>query len=486
MAVIPNATHRIGGLDPLSTFAIASGSAVALAVILLASWLLCRRRRKLLTPYPGIYPGIYPEKGAPYPREWVPDTGLRISKSSPDISSHASLSTEASPTYGGGGAGGGSGKKRVYQISGGRQWTLPAVPQRHLSFQRMLSHRLDLSNIQFSVQSIKHKEQPELGAIKPELYKQASVDSLRSEHTPCGKLFFSLQYRHEDKTLSVTISRAENLPAKDFSGTSDPYVKVYLMPDRKNKHQTKVHRKTLNPEFNETFTFTVTYEELSQRVLQFSIYDFDRFSRHDLIGAVKIKDILGEGSLAKETFFVRDIYAAQQEKADIGEVMLSLCYLPTAGRLTLTVVKARGLKAMDITGNADPYVKVSLMCQGKRIKKRKTSVQKNTLHPVFNEALVFDVPQESVEDIYLLVKVVDYDRIGSDELMGSCGLGPMFNGQGRDHWYEMLENSRKPVAQWYPLLEHLPLPPSLAHHNGKCCLRQRQSTEDSTDSNLLG
>ena len=58
----------------------------------------------------------------------------------------------------------------------------------------------------------------------------------------------------------------------------------------------------------------------------------------------------------------------------------------------------------------DPYVKVSLMCQGKRIKKRKTSVQKNTLHPVFNEALVFDVPQENVEDIYLLVKVVDYDR----------------------------------------------------------------------------
>ena len=50
------------------------------------------------------------------------------------------------------------------------------------------------------------------------------------------------------------------------------------------------------------------------------------------------------------------------------------------------------------------------MCQGKRIKKRKTSVQKNTLHPVFNEALVFDVPQENVEDIYLLVKVVDYDR----------------------------------------------------------------------------
>lgn len=32
--------------------------------------------------------------------------------------------------------------------------------------------------------------------------------------------------------------------------------------------------------------------------------------------------------------------------------MLSLCYLPTAGRLTVTVVKARHLKAMDITGSS--------------------------------------------------------------------------------------------------------------------------------------
>lgn len=59
---------------------------------------------------------------------------------------------------------------------------------------------------------------------------------------------------------------------------------------------------------------------------------------------------------------------------------------------------------------SDPYVKVSLMCQGKRIKKKKTSVKKNTLNPVYNEAIVFDVPQENVEEVGLIVKVIDYDR----------------------------------------------------------------------------
>ena len=58
----------------------------------------------------------------------------------------------------------------------------------------------------------------------------------------------------------------------------------------------------------------------------------------------------------------------------------------------------------------DPYVKVALMCQGKRIKKKKTSVKKNTLFPVYNEAIVFDVPQENVEEVSIVIKVIDYDR----------------------------------------------------------------------------
>lgn len=42
-------------------------------------------------------------------------------------------------------------------------------------------------------------------------------------------------------------------------------------------------------------------------------------------------------------------YKAAEE---LGELLLSLCYLPAAGRLTLTVIKARNLKAMDFTGQA--------------------------------------------------------------------------------------------------------------------------------------
>ncbi|KYN20600.1 Synaptotagmin-9 [Trachymyrmex cornetzi] len=340
-----------------------------------------------------------------------------------------------------------------------RQTTLPIVPMRHQSFQRQLSHRLDLPNIKFSICSFENRSDSSLGLIKPELYKKELVrqESAESSSTTemeyAGKLHFALRYDKEIEGLVVKVLEARELPIKDVTGSSDPYVKVYLLPDRKKKFQTKVHRKNLNPIFNETFIFSVSYEELRERYLQFSVYDFDRFSRHDLIGQVVLKGLLDCTDLEQEIEYTMDILCALQEKVDLGELMLSLCYLPTAGRLTLTVVKARNLKGMDITGKSDPYVKVYLLCQGKRIKKKKTTVKKNTLYPIYNEALVFDVPSDNVEDVSLIVKVIDYDRIGSNELMGCTAIGSSFIGIGRDHWLEMLDNPRKPVAQWYPLME---------------------------------
>jgi len=57
--------------------------------------------------------------------------------------------------------------------------------------------------------------------------------------------------------LSVGVIQGSELPAMDMGGTSDPYIKVFVLPDKKQKFETKVQRKTLNPIFNETFVFKV-------------------------------------------------------------------------------------------------------------------------------------------------------------------------------------------------------------------------------------
>ncbi|CAD7692311.1 unnamed protein product [Nyctereutes procyonoides] len=303
-----------------------------------------------------------------------------------------------------------------------------------------------------------------IGQIKPELYQGTGPGGRRGGGAPgsgeagvgapCGRISFALRYLYGSDQLVVRILQALDLPAKDSNGFSDPYVKIYLLPDRKKKFQTKVHRKTLNPVFNETFQFSVPLAELAQRKLHFSVYDFDRFSRHDLIGQVVLDNLLELAEQPPDRPLWRDIVEGGSEKADLGELNFSLCYLPTAGRLTVTIIKASNLKAMDLTGFSDPYVKASLISEGRRLKKRKTSIKKNTLNPTYNEALVFDVAPESVESVGLSIAVVDYDCIGHNEVIGVCRVGPdAADPHGREHWAEMLANPRKPVEHWHQLVE---------------------------------
>lgn len=60
--------------------------------------------------------------------------------------------------------------------------------------------------------------------------------------------------------------------------------------------------------------------------------------------------------------------------------------------------------------SADPYVKVSLLCDGRRLKKKKTTIKRNTLNPTYNEAIIFDIPPENMDQVSLLISVMDYDR----------------------------------------------------------------------------
>uniref|UniRef100_W5MWV4 Synaptotagmin 6 n=1 Tax=Lepisosteus oculatus TaxID=7918 RepID=W5MWV4_LEPOC len=339
-----------------------------------------------------------------------------------------------------------------------RQTTEPASSTRHNSFKRHLPRQMHVSSLDLGTDLLHVDEQPtSIGRIKPELYKQKSVeaeDSSKNSAKTCGKINFSLMYDYENESLVVNILKAFDLPAKDLCGSSDPYVKIYLLPDRKRKFQTRVHRKTLNPTFDESFQFPVPYEELSCRKLHLSVFDFDRFSRHDMIGEVILENLFEASDLSRETSIWKDIQYATTESVDLGEIMFSLCYLPTAGRLTLTVIKCRNLKAMDITGySADPYVKVSLICDGRRLKKKKTTIKKNTLNPTYNEAIIFDIPPESMDQVSLLISVMDYDRVGHNEIIGVNRVGSNAEGLGRDHWNEMLAYPRKPIAHWHPLQE---------------------------------
>jgi synaptotagmin-7 len=70
-----------------------------------------------------------------------------------------------------------------------------------------------------------------------------------------GRIQIHLRYDFERMTLNLRLMGAEHLPAKDFSGTSDPYVKIMLLPDRKQRLVSNIRRKCLNPRWDEMFSF---------------------------------------------------------------------------------------------------------------------------------------------------------------------------------------------------------------------------------------
>ncbi|XP_052739343.1 synaptotagmin 1 isoform X5 [Bicyclus anynana] len=257
---------------------------------------------------------------------------------------------------------------------------------------------VDFKSVQLLGSAYKEKVQPDMEELT-ENAEEPDDGEDKKEEQKLGKVQYKLEYDFNSNSLSVTVIQAEDLPALDMGGTSDPYVKVYLLPDKKKKFETKVHRKTLSPVFNETFVFkNVPYADAMNKTLVFAIFDFDRFSKHDQIGEVKVP--LCQVDLAQTIEEWRELQSVEGEGGQdnkLGDICFSLRYVPTAGKLTVVILEAKNLKKMDVGGLSDPYVKIALMQNGKRLKKKKTSIKKCTLNPYYNESFTFEVPFEQIQ-----------------------------------------------------------------------------------------
>uniref|UniRef100_A0A3Q2ZNZ2 Synaptotagmin-7 n=1 Tax=Hippocampus comes TaxID=109280 RepID=A0A3Q2ZNZ2_HIPCM len=265
-----------------------------------------------------------------------------------------------------------------------------------------------------------------------------------------GRIQFSIGYSFQNTTLTVKVLRGQELPAKDFSGTSDPFVKIYLLPDKKHKLETKVKRKNLNPHWNETFLFEgFPYEKVRERTLYLQVLDYDRFSRNDPIGEVSIP--LNKVELGQIKTFWKELKPCSDGSGRRGDLLVSLCYNPTANTITVNIIKARNLKAMDIGGTSDPYVKVWLMHKDRRVEKKKTVTMKRCLNPVFNESFPFDVPAHVLRETTIIITVMDKDRLSRNDVIGKIYLSWKSGPAEVKHWKDMLARPRTNVAQWHAL-----------------------------------
>lgn len=128
----------------------------------------------------------------------------------------------------------------------------------------------------------------------------------------------------------------------DQGGFNDPYVKLTLLPEiDSRKRQTTIHRSDPNPFFDQHFKFPVSHDDLQSKILVLQVFDYDRFSRNDVIGEVRMT--MDEFDVTSSIEVWGEITKNKKPPEEMQEVLLSLSYLPSAERLTVVLLKARNL-----------------------------------------------------------------------------------------------------------------------------------------------
>ncbi|XP_057634908.1 synaptotagmin-8 [Chionomys nivalis] len=275
---------------------------------------------------------------------------------------------------------------------------------------------------------------------------QPDVDCLE----PCsggpqqwGRLLLSLEYDFKSQEIRVGLRQAENLKAE---GTADPYACVSVSTQAGRRHETKVHRGTLCPRFEETCHFSVPPAELPRATLKVQLLDFKRFSEHEPLGELQLSLGTVDPQHVLENWYQLGP-SSSTEPEQMGELCFSLRYVPSSGRLTVVVLEARGLNP----GISEPFVKVQLMLNQRKWKKKKTSSKKNTTMPYFNEAFTFLVPFSQLQSVDLVLAVWAHGLQLRAEPVGKVLLGSRASGQPLQHWADMLAHARRPIAQWHHL-----------------------------------
>ncbi|XP_073410539.1 synaptotagmin-2-like isoform X4 [Dendrobates tinctorius] len=300
------------------------------------------------------------------------------------------------------------------------------------------------------------KEMEKLGAhLTPSPPSTESLDDVGSDSDrpqgPKGKLKFNLQYKKKTATLTLTVIEATDLP--EYS--RDPFVRIRVFskfeePQSEvqsviHERETKVVKNSRNPVFDEDFSFSLKDYPLSNISLKLEVKDFDKYSRHTLIGETRtaLKDLKASETLE----FDEDLQ--EKTKDIIGEALISLKCLPTAQKIEVGILKFK-TSSSSIIKERDVYARIDVFSNQHKQKHQKSSLRAKSKVTVFNETFLFSLPDPGTTHCLILISLYETLSTGK-KLIGQTTLGNQKTNLKDHHWDLMIHSLRQPVAEWHPL-----------------------------------
>lgn len=215
-------------------------------------------------------------------------------------------------------------------------------------------------------------------------------------------------------SLYFRIVEGRNLPAKDVSGTSDPYCIVKV--DNEVVARTATVWKNLNPFWGEEYTLHLP---MGFHSLSFQVMDEDTIGHDDVIGKITLsKEAIGSQAKGLDSWL--NLTRVDPNEEVQGEIRLSMVLLKDSEKISLRcqVIEARDLAPRDTSGTSDPFARVIFNNHS-----AETSIIKKTRFPHWGETLELELdPEELCEEGSIIVEVWDWDMVGKNDFLGKVEI----------------------------------------------------------------
>ncbi|XP_029379783.1 synaptotagmin-2 isoform X2 [Echeneis naucrates] len=308
----------------------------------------------------------------------------------------------------------------------------------------------------------------ESSQVEGDLEEQANIKRVD------GSLRFSVYYDQLQSCLVVTILQVGGLLDHSQTLSLQPFVKIRLMwaesegvelegcKDEEGEEmppvlwtvmrqwQTRIVKGSCNPVFGDQFSCVLPRDKdtLHRIVLRMEVRDFDKFSRHTALGEVRVP--LRQLNMSYPLELQEDLQIPQKDL--VGKVLLSLKFLPTSQRLEIGLLKVKTIFT-EICPDAALYARISVQYNQSRLRYQKTSAVSRCLVTVFNEVLMFSLPEFPLEQCKIMVSIYETRRTrkATKQLMGQLTVGKEKAAED-EHWNLMMRSIRQPVAKWHSLM----------------------------------
>ncbi|XP_036434799.1 LOW QUALITY PROTEIN: rasGAP-activating-like protein 1 [Colossoma macropomum] len=218
----------------------------------------------------------------------------------------------------------------------------------------------------------------------------------------------------KNTSLYFRIVEGRNLPAKDVSGTSDPYCIVKV--DNEVVARTATVWKNLNPFWGEEYTLHLP---MGFHTLTFYVMDEDTIGHDDVIGKISLsKEVIANQSKGLDNWL--NLTRVDPDEEVQGEIHVALELHRDAQTTCLRchVIEARDLAPRDITGTSDPFTRIlynNLSAE--------TSIIKKTRFPHWDETLELCLDEAGeAESGSVTLEVWDWDMVGKNDFLGKVEI----------------------------------------------------------------